>query len=58
MSLIVLEASDDYFFVETSKDGEVEHYRPSLVGGERQHMVIVCAADLYPVFPKSSIIIN
>ena len=46
MSLIVLEASDDYLFVETGKDGEVEHYRPSLVGGERHHMVVVSAIDL------------
>ncbi len=41
MALIVLEASDDYLFVETDDDGEVEHYRPTLVGGERQHMVAV-----------------
>ena len=41
MALIVLEASDDYLFVETDDDGEVEHYRPNLVGGERQHMVAV-----------------
>nr|CAH0103527.1 unnamed protein product [Daphnia galeata] len=40
MALIVLEASDDYLFVETDDDGEVEHYRPNLVG-ERQHMVAV-----------------
>ena len=41
VALIVLEASDDYLFVETGKDGEVEHYRPSLVAGERQHMIAV-----------------
>ena len=41
MALVVLEASDDYLFVETGDDGEVEHYRPTLVGGERQHMVAV-----------------
>jgi hypothetical protein len=41
IALIVLEASDDYLFVETDDDGEVEHYRPNLVGGERQHMVAV-----------------
>ncbi len=41
MTLIVLEASDDYFFVEKGDDGEDEHYRPKLVGGERQHMVAV-----------------
>lgn len=41
MSLIVLEASDDYLFVETGPDGEVEHFRPSLVRGEKHHMVAV-----------------
>lgn len=41
MALIVLEASDDYKFVETGDDGEVEHYNPTLVGGERHHMVAV-----------------
>ena len=41
IALIVLEASDDYLFVETDDDGEVEHYRPTLVGGERQHMIAV-----------------
>jgi hypothetical protein len=41
MTLIVLEASDDYLFVETGDDGEVEHYRPKLVGGERHHMIAV-----------------
>lgn len=41
MALIVLEASDDYKFVETEEDGEVEHYRPQLVGGEQHHMVAV-----------------
>ena len=41
MALIVLEASDDYKFVETGADGEVEHFRPSLVGGERHHMINV-----------------
>lgn len=41
MALIVLEASDEYKFVQTDEDGEVEHYRPQLVGGERHHMVAV-----------------
>lgn len=41
MGLIALQASDDYCFVETSEDGEVEHYRPSLVCAERHHMVMV-----------------
>ena len=40
-ALIVLEASDDYFFVETGPDGEVEHFRPSLVKGEKHHTVTV-----------------
>ena len=42
MVLIILEASDDYRFVETGPDGEVEHYNPSLVAGEKHHMVAVC----------------
>ena len=41
MALIVLEESEDYLFVETNEDGEVEHYRPTLVGGERHHMIAV-----------------
>ena len=41
MGLIILEASDDYCFVETGDDGEVEHYRPSLICAEKQHMVTV-----------------
>lgn len=53
MALIVLEASDDYLFVETGDDGEVEHYRPTLVGGEHQHMVAVrteLISNDYPTF--------
>uniref|UniRef100_A0A0P5Q059 Macroglobulin complement-related protein n=1 Tax=Daphnia magna TaxID=35525 RepID=A0A0P5Q059_9CRUS len=41
MGLIILEASDDYCFVETEAHGEVGHYRPSLVCAERHHMVTV-----------------
>lgn len=41
MGLIMLQASDDYCFVETGLDGEVEHYRPNLTCGERHHMVTV-----------------
>lgn len=40
-ALIVLEASDEYKFVETGPFGEVEHYRPQLDGGERHHMIAV-----------------
>ena len=39
--LIILEASDDYRFVETGPDGEVEHYKPRLVEGEKHHVVTV-----------------
>lgn len=45
MGLIVLQASDDYCFVETGADGEVEHYHPSLVCAERHHMVTVICSD-------------
>ena len=41
MGLIILQASDEYCFVETGPDGEVEHYRPSLICAERHHMVTV-----------------
>ena len=41
MALVVLEASDDYLFVETDPEGEVEHFNPSLVRGEHHHMVVV-----------------
>lgn len=41
MCLIILEASEEYMFVETGPEGEVEHYRPSLVDGEKHHMVAV-----------------
>ena len=41
MGLIILEASEDYCFVETEEHGEVGHYRPSLVCAEKQHMVTV-----------------
>lgn len=41
MGLIVLEASDDYCFVETEAYGEVGHYRPSLVCAERHHVITV-----------------
>ena len=59
MVLVVLEASDDYLFVETGPDGEVEHYRPSLVSGEKQHMVAVSSTIYYCfvlVFRQSSLI--
>ena len=39
--LIILEASDDYRFVETGADGEVEHFKPSLVAGDRHHLISV-----------------
>ena len=39
--LIILEASDDYRFVETGPDGEVEHFKPNLVAGERHHLISV-----------------
>lgn len=41
MALLVLEASDDYAFVETGPDGQVEHYDPDVVKGERHHMIEV-----------------
>lgn len=41
MGLVVLEDSEEYRFVETGPDGEVEHYAPSLVAGERHHMITV-----------------
>uniref|UniRef100_A0A0P5S381 Macroglobulin complement-related protein n=1 Tax=Daphnia magna TaxID=35525 RepID=A0A0P5S381_9CRUS len=50
MALIVLEASDEYKFVQTDEDGEVEHYRPQLVGGERHHMVAVRAQSMWEVY--------
>ena len=40
-SLIILEASDEYLFVETGPEGEVEHFKPSLVRGEKHHLVTV-----------------
>lgn len=40
-SLIVLEASPDYCFVETGPEGEVEHYRPDLTCAEKHHVVYV-----------------
>lgn len=44
MALIVLEGSDEYCFVETGPNGEVEHYDPKLLCGvERQHMIAVSA---------------
>lgn len=48
MGLIVLEPSDEYCFVETGADGEVEHYKPTLVCGGRHHMVMVYS--FFPVF--------
>ena len=41
MAIVVLEASDEYLFVETGPDGEVEHLKPNLVAGEKQHMIVV-----------------
>ena len=41
MAIVVLEASDEYLFVETGPDGEGEHLKPNLVAGEKQHMIVV-----------------
>lgn len=41
MALVILEGSDDYLFVETGPNGEVAHYAPSLVAGDKQHTVYV-----------------
>jgi|688.fasta_scaffold1465514_2 CD109 antigen len=41
MGLIILEASEDFCFVETEAYGEVGHYRPSLVCAENQQMITV-----------------
>uniref|UniRef100_A0A0P5Q5G8 Macroglobulin complement-related protein n=1 Tax=Daphnia magna TaxID=35525 RepID=A0A0P5Q5G8_9CRUS len=49
-ALIVLEASDDYKFVETGPDGEVEHYHPKLDGGERHHMIAVKPEAYWEVY--------
>lgn len=40
-SLIILEASPDYCFVETGPEGEVEHYQPDLTCTEKHHVVYV-----------------
>ncbi len=45
IALIILEGSDDYMFVETGPEGEVEHFKPSLVKGEKHHMVAVRYLD-------------
>lgn len=53
MAIVVLEASEDYLFVETGPDGEIEHLNPNLVPGEKQHMVTVkkkckkCILNIY-----------
>lgn len=41
MAFLMLESSDDYAFVETGPDGEIEHFNPSVVKGERHHMIEV-----------------
>ncbi len=46
MGVVVLEPSDDYRFVETGPDGEVEHLKPSLVAGEKHHVVSVSIMQL------------
>ncbi|XP_059351436.1 CD109 antigen-like [Daphnia carinata] len=49
-AIIVLEASDDYKFVETGPAGEVEHYHPQLDGGERHHMIAVKPQSYWEVY--------
>jgi len=46
VGVVVLEPSDDYRFVETGPDGEVEHLKPSLVAGEKHHVVSVSIMQL------------
>lgn len=41
VGVVVLEPSNHYKFVETGPDGEVEHLNPSLVGGEKHHVISV-----------------
>ena len=41
VALIVLEESNEYLFVETKEDKEIDHHRPKLVGGELHHMIAV-----------------
>ena len=41
MAVLILKASDDYVFVETDAKGDAKSYDPSLVEGERHHMITV-----------------
>ncbi len=48
--LFIIRASDDYKFIEIGPDGEVEHYHPKLVSGDKHHAVAVRLGHRRPPF--------